>query len=582
MGNVIVVVGAMFGSEAKGAVAAQLSRMAIDPVGVRVGGPNAGHTVLGACPPGCNEHPGSKQDHPWRLRQVPVLAVSRTDATLIIAAGSEVDPKVLAQEVEELDAAGYDVSRRLIVDRNATVIEKHHIHIETNVDLTGRIGSTGKGIGAARSDRLMRKAKRVMDLTGEEAPEPIKTIALEETSEILTRELQRGATVIIEGTQGYGLGLHTRFYPTVTSGNCRAIDFLAQAGISPWSPFVHSTTVWLVARTRPIRVAGNSGPLFGETTWEELGLPEEHTTVTKKVRRVGAWDVELVNDAIEANGGPGPNVKLALTMVDYEMKEVTDLTDPADLTPSDQRKLGRYLQRKNAELSVPISIIGTGPATMMNVEGLGNPAVGPMGLVGAVRQAVHSAMPTVLRPDASVIHVPDVSSTGPTPGDTTTTSLTGHVWIGEQGPEPVDREELERMSRRLAATRNDRIVLLDSESDDKVGELRRWWLERADSEVEPLIKKAMEYGGEGAALDLIQIGQDLARIAGNPDPSIEEATELGIFFYLRGKLARWTAAVTEGRRVSDDTLHDIGVYCRMAQRTRAVGGWPFGPMGEGS
>jgi len=487
---------------------------------------------------------------------VPVLAVSRTGtADLIIAAGSEIDLKVLASEVEELDAAGYDVSRRLIIDRNATVIEKHHIHIETNTDLTGRIGSTGKGIGAARAERLMRKAKRVMDLTGEEVPESLKTIALEDTAGILAQELQRNATVIIEGTQGYGLGLHTRFYPTVTSANCRAIDFLAQAGVSPWSQFVASTTVWIVARTRPIRVAGNSGPLFGETSWEDLGLPAELTTVTQKVRRVGAWDVELVNDAIDANGGPGPNVKLALTMVDHDLPEITNATDNTGLSDAQWRKLHRYLQRKNAELSVPVSMIGTGPATMMDVEGVGNPAVGPMGLVSVVRDTLlkpgdRISAATVLRSDAPIIRVPDVASTGPV------------AWVGEHGPEPVDP----RLFQRVA-----------SEDDDKVEEIRQWWLARAESEIDPLIKKAMEYGGDGAALDLIQIGQDLARIAGAPEPSVEEATELGIYFYLRGKMSRWTAAVQDGRRVSNDTLHDIGVYVRMAQRTREVGGWPFAP-----
>jgi hypothetical protein len=35
--------------------------------------------------------------------------------------------------------------------------------------------------------------------------------------------------------------------------------------------------------------------------------------------------------------------------------------------------------------------------------------------------------------------------------------------------------------------------------------------------------------------------------------------------------------VLRGDRPSDDTPYDIGVYVRMAQRVRDVGGWPFGP-----
>ena len=71
--------------------------------------------------------------------------------------------------------------------------------------------------------------------------------------------------------------------------------------------------VWLVARVHPIRIAGNSGPLFGEQTWEQVGVPAEYTTVTKKERRVGRWDADLVREAIEANGDP----HLVLTFYDY-------------------------------------------------------------------------------------------------------------------------------------------------------------------------------------------------------------------------------------------------------------------------
>jgi hypothetical protein len=62
----------------------------------------------------------------------------------------------------------------------------------------------------------------------------------------------------------------------------------------------------------------------------------------------------------------------------------------------------------------------------------------------------------------------------------------------------------------------------------------------------------------------------------------EEATEIGIWGYLVGKVARWTGAIKEGRRVSEDTIFDINIYSKMAMRNRDVGGWPFGPETEGS
>lgn len=106
-------------------------------------------------------------------------------------------------------------------------------------------------------------------------------------------------------------------------------------------------------------------------------------------------------------------------------------------------------------------------------------------------------------------------------------------------------------------------------------ELASWWTMQASDEIDMVVAKAIEYGGGGAAIDLIQVGQDIAAVSGR-QVSDEEATELGIYFYLRGKFSRWTAALIEGRRVSSDTLLDIGIYVRMAQRNRQVGGWPFG------
>lgn len=116
---------------------------------------------------------------------------------------------------------------------------------------------------------------------------------------------------------------------------------------------------------------------------------------------------------------------------------------------------------------------------------------------------------------------------------------------------------------------------MDVNKSALAGELEQWWYQQAQTEVEAVVTKAIEYGGHGAAIDLIDIGHALGQIAGR-ELTEEECTEWGIFFYIEGKLARWKAAMIEGRRVSDDTLHDVSVYCRMAQRNRAVGGWPFG------
>jgi adenylosuccinate synthase len=336
-GRLMVVVGGQYGSEAKGAVTARLALDAHRPLVIRVGGPNAGHTVV------------DDQGREWKLRHVPVGFVNH-DATLALAAGSEVNPHVLWTEVQALEHAGYKIRERIFVDPQATQLDQWHIQSEDQSNLTSRLGSTAKGVGSARAERIWRRAALAGTICN---PVDVAQLALDWNG--------MGRDVIIEGTQGYGLGLHAGHYPFCTSGDCRAVDFLAQCGISPWAWAPEDLQVWVVFRTRPIRVAGNSGPLLHETTWEELGLPEERTTVTNKVRRVGAWDHNLAMQALEANGSPSPQIRIAITMLDQLYPEVEGATDPAYLTdPAHQ-----WLRNRTEDLGYSIDLIGTSPRTMI-------------------------------------------------------------------------------------------------------------------------------------------------------------------------------------------------------------------------
>lgn len=103
--------------------------------------------------------------------------------------------------------------------------------------------------------------------------------------------------------------------------------------------------------------------------------------------------------------------------------------------------------------------------------------------------------------------------------------------------------------------------------------LKDWWVDTALADIDKIAPKAIEYSSQ----DLCDLGRVMADLLGWPVPGVEEATELGIFFYLQGKFSRWAGAIKEGRRPSDDTLLDIDVYTKMARRNRAVGGWPFAP-----
>lgn len=318
MSNLEVVVGGQFGSEGKGHVTSQLVRRTNGPVlNIRVAGPNAGHCVV------------DSQNVKYPLRSVPVGAAVADNVSLYIAAGSEVELKVLLSEIELLRSKGHSVSD-INVSGEATILTEEHHKNEADLKMQASIGSTGKGIGAARADRVMRTAKRIKDDEGaREILEKAGVSVIDDDQAFLEGWLQRkDATIIIEGTQGYGLGQHAGFYPKCTSSDTRAIDFLAMSGISPWHKGVEKFDIWVCARVYPIRVAGNSGPLLGETSWENLGLEAEYTTVTHKVRRVGQWDPQLLNSAVKANGGPSEQVHVALTMVDQKFPQVSGFQGP--------------------------------------------------------------------------------------------------------------------------------------------------------------------------------------------------------------------------------------------------------------
>ncbi len=345
-GKLQVVVGGQYGSEAKGAVAAELARGENDLLAVRVAGPNAGHTVIG--------HDGRE----WKLQSIPVAAVTNKHAVLGIAAGSEIELALLYGEIAALDEAGYDVKRRLYVDGSATLIEERHRDLEAGVrkwsawehqSLKDRIGSTGKGVGAARADRAMRNA----ELYGGNS----------DIANLVWGTLNTGGSVLVEGTQGYGLGQHAGHYPHCTSSDCRAVDFLSMAGISPW--IASTLEIWVVLRTFPIRVAGNSGPLQSEISWDDLGVEPEHTTVTKKVRRVGEWDNELATEALRMNGAPNTNVKVALTFLDYLVPELAGVSGEEVLG---NKKAREYVEDFEDRLHNEISMVGTGPSSYTRWE----------------------------------------------------------------------------------------------------------------------------------------------------------------------------------------------------------------------
>lgn len=327
--NVTVIVGGQYGSEGKGKVVGYLAPEF--KMFVRTGGPNAGHTV-------------EFNRKFYKLRTIPCGFVNK-QALLGIGAGAVVDLEVLKEEIQLCTLE----PGRLIISPKVGVITKKHI--ESERFLKDRIGSTGTGVGAAMADRIRRKPTFHL----------LKDIAemkpfLGDVAGTANKLIDSGENVLIEGTQGFGLSLYHGFYPYVTGRDTSAASFCSEVGIAP--SLVKD--VILVIRPYPIRVGGNSGPLTNEISWETLtkeakapSLILEKTTVTKRIRRVGRFNLELVKRAVMINRP----TQIAINFMDYLDYANRGKQRYEELT----EKTKAFINMIEKETHVPVTLLGTGP-----------------------------------------------------------------------------------------------------------------------------------------------------------------------------------------------------------------------------
>jgi adenylosuccinate synthase len=259
------------------------------------------------------------------LRHVP-SGVVNPNAVLLLAAGCAIDEAVLIEEVNRLDLR----RERLVVDPRAVLISDSHR--EEEMEATGRIGSTGSGTGAALRDRMTRRSD--LELAGQS--KRLSAFArVESVAPLLHDQIDRGAEVIIEGTQGFGLSLFHGFsYPFVTARDTTAAGFASEVGLSPRLV----DRIIMVVRTFPIRVGGSSGPLPREISWQDVcqlsGAPKvvpEFTSVTRRVRRVAQFDLEAVRLACQYNR-PTELAVMGLDRMEYKnhgLRDASELTERA-------------------------------------------------------------------------------------------------------------------------------------------------------------------------------------------------------------------------------------------------------------
>jgi len=329
--TVDIIVGGQFGSEGKGKMLSYLCKKDMYDVVVRCGGPNSGHTI-------------TINNEQIVLKQIPVGVVNK-NIKLFLSAGCLIDPDIL---FDEINMFGLNPDR-LGIDNNAVIINTDYKDKEIN--LIKKIGSTGSGTGIAVANRVLRNSDVVL---AKDIPELKEYLVC--TSDKVMDNIFHGKRVAIEGTQGFGLSLyHSPYYPYVTSRDTTASGFLSEVGISP---FLVSNIIMII-RTFPIRVAGNSGPLPKEISWEiiqkESGYPcklQEFTSVTKKLRRVARFDSEIVKRTISVNR-PTKIALMGIDYIDYNSKDVKDFNHLTKKSRDFVYKIEQILYQK-------IDYIGTG------------------------------------------------------------------------------------------------------------------------------------------------------------------------------------------------------------------------------
>jgi len=183
-----------------------------------------------------------------------------------------IDPETLVKEIDGLKAQGcLEDETQLRISPSAHVIMPYHRMIDQARERrlgSGKIGTTGRGIGPCYEDKVARRGIRVVDLlypdrllrlVQERLPEANgqlvglgeKALTAEEvlaafvrftprirpfvgdTSVALAEQVAKGKAILFEGAQGTLLDVDHGTYPFVTSSNTTAAAAATGSGIGP-------------------------------------------------------------------------------------------------------------------------------------------------------------------------------------------------------------------------------------------------------------------------------------------------------------------------------------------------------------
>jgi adenylosuccinate synthase len=324
-----IIVGTQWGDEGKGRIVDWFAASA-DVVARYNGGDNAGHSVT----------VGSQL---FKLHLVP-SGIVHPHPVAVLGNGMVVNLRSLTAEIESLHKVGVEINpARLRISHGAHLITPSHMAIDkAQESLRGKenIGTTGRGIGPAYTDKATRSGLRVADMLspdfierlGEHIaasnmtlaalgapqldPGPILTEYLDyvarfrpyiaDTSSELCDDLAGGKTILAEGAQGTLLDIDFGTYPFVTSSTTTAAGVLSGLGLGLTA--ANGATVTGVCKSFQTRVGSGPFPTevfddlalrlrgTGENPWDEYG------TTTGRARRVGWLDGILLRYAVRVNG----------------------------------------------------------------------------------------------------------------------------------------------------------------------------------------------------------------------------------------------------------------------------------------
>ena len=315
----VTVIGTQWGDEGKGKIVDWLSERA-DIVVRFQGGHNAGHTLV---------IDGTE----YKLSILP-SGIVRSGKLSIIGNGTVVDPFHLLSEIKYLQSQGVHISPdNLLLSETATLILPIHAQVDKARELlrgSGKIGTTGRGIGPAYEDKIARRAVRISDLSdrnmlekkiklvvgwhniflkasGEEVITansileqliPIIPEVLSYTGrswEVLGEAHAGGKRILFEGAQGVMLDIDHGTYPFVTSSNTVAAQAATGSGTGPSN--IHFT----LGITKAYTTRVGEGPFptedFAEDGQRMGEKGHEFGTVTGRKRRCGWVDAVMVRQA---------------------------------------------------------------------------------------------------------------------------------------------------------------------------------------------------------------------------------------------------------------------------------------------